>query len=428
MQNFKIRIFQLILIIILIHFSSSYFIFNYSTSIKLYTSNIFVIHQLGVSFCNENLTDIISDEVVFDESSRIESEEDLSKVELVVGESNIICLIKNRIHIFNDEGHVLYSNNYESVVQSDAEYYTLVYYKKDSNYLQFLVGYISNYKLYLNLYGYKQSTQTITLLYNLETENAIENQGLSCHNMNYSYSSGVIWTKINYVNIILCLYTSVGEKMNMDFYKINDDYSIVNSDKRENKYFFLEEQTNYIKGDLLSGNNTLLFGWITQTGIPYYRLYNIQDDNYKIDMKKFSKTYCQLKAYGFKIKYYPEKNEVMYTCLLESNGWTVPKANILVETLGVYGYQTNYTYKYNDCQFDGYSIIYHEDKAEYYIISNAYCQNETKSFCMLFGDYKPKEEDNTEEENENTQEEEKKNIKEEEKVIIKEQEKSNDKL
>ena len=166
-------------------------------------------------------------------------------------------------------------------------------------------------------------------------------------------------------------------------------------------------------------SNSILFGWLTETGVPYYRLYNIQNDVFKTEQKKFGKSYCELKYYGFKIKYYPEKNEVMYTCLFESNGWTVPKANILVETLSPYGYQTNYTYKFNDCEFDGYSIIYNEDKTEYYIISNSFCQNEIKSFCYLFGDYNQKEESDTEEENEINSEEEQENEKEKEKEIIK---------
>ena len=58
--------------------------------------NIFVIHQLGVSLVNDNFTEIISNEVVFNESDQINSEEDLSKVESVIGESHIICLIKKK--------------------------------------------------------------------------------------------------------------------------------------------------------------------------------------------------------------------------------------------------------------------------------------------------------------------------------------------
>ena len=195
--------------------------------------------------------------------------------------------------------------------------------------------------------------------------------------MNYTHTyTSWFQTKTEYVSIIICLYTATGNKIILDFFEISNDnkYVIANSDKRTGQTSYTDVGVNaiYIKGDLFNGNNSILFGWLTETGVPYYRLYNIQNDVFKTDQKKFRDSYCELKPYGFKIKYYPEKNEVMYTCLFESNGWTVPKANILVETLSPNGYQTNYTYKFNDCQFDGYSIIYNEDKTEYYIISNAF--------------------------------------------------------
>ena len=324
--------------------------------------------------------------MVFNESDRINSEEDLSKVESVIGESHIICLIKKKILIFNEEGRYIYYNPYQEDIHVDVPYYSLIYYKKDVSYVQFLVGFISDHKLNLTLYGYQQNYQLISVLGTFAKTNAIENQGLSCHNMNHSISTGSLWwSSTQYVNAILCIYTATGNKMIFDFFEINNKNEIITSTNRDfiEEYLGVGESVIYIKGDLFNGNTSILFGWLTEYGVPYYRLYDIEAKKFKTDSKKFVQSYCELKPYGFKIKYYPEKNEAMYTCLLQSNEWTVPKANILVETLGIYGRQTNYTYKFNDCQFDGYSIIYHENKTEYYIILNAFCQNETKSFCYL---------------------------------------------
>ena len=69
-------------------------------------------------------------------------------------------------------------------------------------------------------------------------------------------------------------------------------------------------------------------------------------------------SYCKLIPHGFKIDYYPEKSQFIYTCLFESNTWTITNANILVETINKNFIQTNYTYKFNDCDINGYSIIY----------------------------------------------------------------------
>ena len=61
----------------------------------------------------------------------------------------------------------------------------------------------------------------------------------------------------------------------------------------------------------------------------------------------------------------------MYTCIFESNEWTVPNANILVESLNTNVKQTNYTYKYNNCSLNGFSIVYLDQQTEFYIISDA---------------------------------------------------------
>ena len=78
----------------------------------------------------------------------------------------------------------------------------------------------------------------------------------------------------------------------------------------------------YIRGALYEGNMRLTFGWITRNGVPYYRQYDIEAKKFKADAKFFSKSYCKLIYHGFKIKYFPETKEVMYTCIFESNGWT----------------------------------------------------------------------------------------------------------
>ena len=246
--------------------------------------------------------------------------------------------------------------------------------------------------------------------------------------MNYTYTT-TSWFKTYYhwKYIISCLYNKNGNNMVLDFFEI--DSSLKESTTRESKTFFIAEEAQYIKGDLVQGNQALIFGWLNTEKVPNYMKYNIQTDTLSAEPKLFGKSFCKLNIHGFKIKYYPEKNEVIYTCLFDSNGWTVPNANILVETLHVQAYQTNYTYKYNNCSLNSYSIVYYEEKTEYYIISDAQCANETKSFCLLFGDYKPKPVDYyDEEENEKSTEEEKVKTKEAENTIVKEKEKEKEEI
>ena len=108
--------------------------------------------------------------------------------------------------------------------------------------------------------------------------------------------------------------------MNLDFFKIESD-QIKIADDRKSKLFMLHgEETDpvYIKGDLFEENMKLTYGWLTIEGIPYYRQYDIEEDKFAKEAKFFSLTYFKLINHGFQIKYFPEKKEVMYTCIFKS--------------------------------------------------------------------------------------------------------------
>ena len=110
-------------------------------------------------------------------------------------------------------------------------------------------------------------TSQITVIHNYERTNAIENQGLSCHNMNYSYTSGV-WPfqSTKYANIILCLYAATRNKIILEFFEIKDKYEIIISERKsQTVYTDFGDNAIIIKGDLFNGNNSILFGWLTET-------------------------------------------------------------------------------------------------------------------------------------------------------------------
>ena len=105
----------------------------------------------------------------------------------------------------------------------------------------------------------------------------------------------------------------------------------------------------------------------------------------------FVQTFCKFIPHGFKINYFPEKSVIIYKCIFESNTLTVPNANILVESLSESYTQTNYTYKYDNCNINGFSIVYLNIKGNYYIISDADCSNRLYPFNLLFGNLKEEE-------------------------------------
>ena len=146
--------FSLIILSILINSSFSYLAFKYPYAFKLNNKNIFVIHQLGVTICNHNFTESISRVVTFSETEKITTDEALSKVTSIYEDNYIICLINDKIYIFDEEGNFLQKSN-DIITNFNVEYYTLVYVGKDpSNNLYFVIGFIYNKKVYLIIYNF----------------------------------------------------------------------------------------------------------------------------------------------------------------------------------------------------------------------------------------------------------------------------------
>ena len=209
--------------------SFSYLEFKFPYAFKLENKNIFVIHQLGVSICNKNFTKIISNEVTFSNSEKITTDETLSKVTLVSAEGYyLICLINDKIYIFDGEGYFLEKS--ATITSSTVECYSLEYLNLIDNYLYFIIGYISNQKLYLYSYTYYVPTKVFQAYsqyqYSISLYNII-NSGLSCHYMrSYTYNRFIIiclhGAKNNDINnlIVLNYFDITDQGIKQPYYQI----------------------------------------------------------------------------------------------------------------------------------------------------------------------------------------------------------------
>ena len=360
------------MVISLINSSISYPSFKYPYAFKLSNNKIFVIHQLGISICDETFTSASLVET-FSEADKIKSNAALSKVTSIFCESYyIICLINDKIYIFKPNG-ALEKKTTSTITSLSVEYYTLEYLNYVGSCLYFVIGFISDQELYLFYYKYQDSDGKLSIINRLQGFNtySIINNGLSCHYMQISKY------------FIACLYSGNG-RIAIDFVDVYDT-KIEKSKYVNPTYISSIGEVKYIKGTLLIPDyKTLYVGYISSDGTPYHWRYNINYDIGQYKIKKFDYSICESIHHGFKYIYYPEKAELLYTCLLESNTWTVPKANILVEFLNQNEIQTNYTYKFNNCNLNAYSIIYLDSQHEYFIISDAECSNELIPFEILF--------------------------------------------
>ena len=378
---FHQKLFCLIILIILINSSFSYLAFKYPYAFKLNNKNIFVIHELGITITDKTFTETIDRVLTFEGSEKINTDSSLSKLASVIADDYVICLINDYIYIFNANGYLLKKSS-NLITSFSVEYYTLEYLGTASGFIYFIIGFISDAKLYIYSYKYGISDKTISKYDQLSDASTypIKNNGISCHYMYYP-------SKEEY--ILACLYGTTGSTIVFDFFKVTTS-SLSSYSSKSRAIVSRTGEVKYIKGALLPNNQQLLIGWLNSTGVPYYELYNI---NYGISStrKFFSSSYCQFIAHGFKINYYSEKSEFIYTCPFTSNGWTVPKANILVESLDSNAEQTGYTYKYEDCSIQSYSIVYLDDEGKYYIISDADCSTKLWPMNLLFGDLQEEE-------------------------------------
>ena len=372
------KVFSLFIFISLINSSLSYLSFKYPYAFKLSNKNIFVIHELGISICDETFNRIIFNATKFTEQEKIKSNAALSKVASVFCESYyIICLINNKIYIFNPDGSLVHKFT-NTITTSTVEYYSLEYLYYSGSSLYFVIGFISSKNLYMYYYKFVISSKKSSVC-KLEKVNTygITSNGFSCHYMKHVNLDRYI---------ITCLYGN-DNYIIIEFFDVYDDTTIIKSQDKSTIYIDALGQVKYIKGTLLipeGDYKTLYVGYLTSDGTPYHWRYNINYNIVKYEIRKFDKSICELIPHGFKYTYYPEKSELLYTCLFESNTWTVPNANILVESLNNNEVQTNYTYKFNNCNLNAYSIIYLDTQHEYFIISDAECSNELIPFEILF--------------------------------------------
>ena len=378
--------FFLIIFLLLINSSFSNFSFKYPYAFKLNNKNIFLIHQKGIDIFNKNFSKKISNVLTFPETEQITSDASLSKVTSVIADDYIICLINDEIYIFDQKGKFLKKSD-EKITTLNVEYYSLIYLYIKSNMLYFIIAFISSEKLYLYSYNYNILNKSFTNYAFLKDASSynIKNSGLSCHYMKYySYN--------NYRYLITCLYYISYYEMGIEYYDVTETTLSKSSLKSKEKKN-IQGEAKLIKAVLSSDEESLLIGWITSQGVPYHWKYNINGNINAYKVLFYGQSYCKIVPHGFQFNYYHEKNEYIYTCLFTSNGWTVSSANILVETLDINNKQLNYTYKYNNCIVNGYSIVYSNDINEYYIISDAECSNKLIPLNLLFGDLKQEEEE-----------------------------------
>ena len=180
-DSFFLKKFNIIIFYTLIKLVYNGLYFKFPYAIKLDNNKTFVIHQEGVTICNENFTESIERVITFCENERITSDKTLAKVTSVKGNAHLICLINDKIYIFAQNGRFL-NKTEELITDKNIEYYSLVHLSADpdSDYEYFAVGFISNGAINLTTYNYKISDKSINMNHNWNITNYSRNGTQNC--------------------------------------------------------------------------------------------------------------------------------------------------------------------------------------------------------------------------------------------------------
>ena len=105
--------------------------------------------------CDKSFSNIIETSISFSLENQL-TKEDLSKIIIFkLEEKALICLIKDSIYIFDNQGSFLSQKNIQLVlIEGTLNIYTLFGVKENENIYQFYIGFPFNNKLFLQYYKY----------------------------------------------------------------------------------------------------------------------------------------------------------------------------------------------------------------------------------------------------------------------------------
>ena len=133
--------------------------FTYPKSITLLNGNIFIIHKTGIEIYDSSLTNSLHIIRTFNEEEQISDPTKLGKVSITRFNQNdnglIICIIINKIFIFNYKGEELFvENDSEIIAIFNGNYYDLTAIKRNGEKYIYQVGFINSNKANLFYFEY----------------------------------------------------------------------------------------------------------------------------------------------------------------------------------------------------------------------------------------------------------------------------------
>ena len=153
------KISSMFIFILSIIFSISSFPIYNLQSAQLNSGEFFLIHKYGIDICDENRKKIVRNIWTFPEEEQITIEKMANIKIKKFDDGCLICLINEKIYIFDDQGKFLYKYEYINLGKN-VNYYSLDIKDKYS----YFIGLILDESLFLYYYEYSISANISNLL------------------------------------------------------------------------------------------------------------------------------------------------------------------------------------------------------------------------------------------------------------------------
>ncbi len=337
----------------------------YPKSISLASGNIFVIHKDGIDIYDSSMKNLVSNILNFTNSEKLNEDNlasvTISKFDEINDNGIILCIIINKIYIFNYDGKLLYTESKNNIKNKlSSRYFSLIPIKRNDNIFTYMISFCnSDNKIAPLFFEYNNSTKTNTL----EEEMTPFEPTISgvVHNINECGVSCQLMNRLS-SDVVVCFFSGQTDSIKISYMLIDpDSYELLPSN---NSYFVLSSYNFKGMRSIVSTNKqkSLICMYYADTN-GYCTTYSINDNSFTEN--KCYGAICSDNDYCINLNYIKETNKFVFSCIDYHNKLGVVMFDDNLNNTNTYDILIKDAYDLTSA-----SIIYSNDKNDYFFVSD----------------------------------------------------------
>ena len=394
-------------------------------SARLQNGNFIFVHKYGVDIVNHNVSKIIRHEISFTEEEQITVEKMKDVIIKLFDDGYVICLMNDQMYIFDEAGN--FKQKKEDANNNMAyNYYSLNV--KDNHH--YFVAFTNIESLNVYYYEYDKTANTITNLgdfahfkFEVPVRRLEEDQQIKYYSLIGGINCHMMYTEVNGEALVCFFILSYNDQYywNIAFYDLDSNYKIISHATYSPLKKLQDVKITYFKVAVNSNKDMALICGFAITGDDLCFHYSIIQTEIIYNYEYMWQSKCLYQYDAFKVNYFSEKNEFVFSCL-DENVNTLEKIKYVFFYLD-YSNQLKWEYniitKTDECdKFNGFDVFYSQT---YFIITDYICNKIDESVEEEVEKEKEKEEESKAEEEVIKEEQTSTNVKEEEKKSVEEE-------